>query len=111
MQIFHNPRCSKSRQTLDIIRDGGIEPEIIAYLETPPSAETLRNILGMLGIGARDLARKKESADAGIDLKTASDDEIIDAMTTNPTMIERPIVIADGKAVLGRPPENVRALL
>jgi len=111
MKIYHNPRCSKSRQTLEILRENGVEPNIIEYLETPPNIDELRDLLGKLGISARDLARKKESAAAGVDLAAASEDEIIAAMAANPVMIERPIVVAGNKAVLGRPPENVIALI
>lgn len=107
MKIYHNPRCSKSRQTLEIIRERGIEPEIVEYLTVSPDAEEIRTLLGKLGMSAAKLARKKESAEAGIDLGTASEDEIISAMTQNPVMIERPIVVAGDTAVLGRPPENV----
>lgn len=111
MRIYHNPRCSKSRQTLEILRDNGIEPDVIEYLNTPPSDDEIRSLLGKLGIGARELARKKESADAGVDLSSASEDDIIAAMVANPAMIERPIVVSGEKAVLGRPPENVTALI
>lgn len=111
MKIYHNPRCSKSRQTLEILRENGVEPDIIEYLETPPNIDELRDLLGKLGISARGLARKKESAAAGVDLAAASEDEIIAALAANPVMIERPIVVAGNKAVLGRPPENVIALI
>lgn len=111
--IYHNPRCSKSRQTLAILEESGIKPEIVAYLDTPPDATTLKAILQKLGITARDLLRKGEDAYKEHDLGRAelSDDELIDYMTRFPKLIERPIVIKGDKAVLGRPPENVRELI
>ena len=111
--IFHNPRCSKSRNSLAILNEQGLEPEIRLYLEDPPSAEELTSILAMLDISARDLLRKGE-----LDYKTlnlanpdVSETEIIKAMTEYPKLIERPIVIKDGKAAIGRPPETILDLL
>jgi arsenate reductase len=109
--IYHNPRCSKSRQTLALLEEQGIEPRVVLYLEQPPSVDELRNLLAQLGIGPRDLARTKESIYAELDLASASDDDLITAMTTHPVLIERPIVQANGKAALGRPPEDVIAIL
>lgn len=109
--IYHNPRCSKSRQTLALLEERGIEPRVVLYLEQPPSVDELRNLLAQLGIGPRDLARTKESIYAELDLASASDDDLITAMTTHPVLIERPIVQANGKAALGRPPEDVIAIL
>lgn len=111
--IYHNPRCSKSRQTLAILEESGITPEIVTYLENPPDAATLKTILKKLGISARDLLRKGEDAYKEHDLgrESLSDDELIDYMTRFPKLIERPIVIKGDKAVLGRPPENVRELI
>ena len=109
--IFHNPRCSKSRQTLALLEERGIEPHIVLYLEQPPSVGELRTLLTELGIGPRDLARTKESIYAELDLEGASDDDLITAMTTHPILIERPIVQANGKAALGRPPEAVISIL
>jgi arsenate reductase len=109
--IYHNPRCSKSRQTLALLEERGIEPNIVLYLEQPPSADQLRTLLTQLGIGARDLARTKESIYAELDLEGASDDDLITAMTTHPILIERPIVQVNGKAALGRPPEQVISIL
>lgn len=111
MRIYHNPRCSKSRQTLELIREHGIEPEIVEYLVTPPDADEIRRLVAMLGIAAADLARKKESAEAGLDLKTATENDVIAAMASHPAIIERPIVVDGDRAVLGRPPENVIALM
>ena len=112
MRIYHNPRCSKSRQTLDLIQDAGIDPEVVLYLENPPSADELRDLLQKLGISAQQLLRKKEA-----DYKTAglssdsSEEEVINAMLEYPKLIERPIVVKDEQDILGRPPENVYKLL
>jgi arsenate reductase len=110
--IYHNPRCSKSRATLERIRARGIEPRVVTYLEDPPDLATLRSLLDRLGLSARELARHKESAWTEAGLDDASDDgAILAAMTRHPILIERPIVVRDERAVLGRPPENVDALL
>ncbi len=109
--IYHNPRCSKSRQTLALLEERGIEPEIIEYLVTPPSAEELRTILGLLGKSPRDIMRKKEAKEAGLDDPGLDDDALIAGITANPIVLERPIVINDGKAALGRPPESVLEIL
>lgn len=109
--IYHNPRCSKSRQTLALIEEKGVEAEIIEYLNTPPSQSDLKDIIGKLRIAPRDLVRKKEAKEAGLDLATMSDAQVIKAMASNPAIIERPIVVKGAKAVLGRPPENVLTLL
>ena len=109
--IYHNPRCSKSRQTLALLGERGIEPEVIEYLDTPPSAAELKKILTMLGVGPRDLLRKKEAREAGLIDPDMDDDALIKAMATNPSVIERPIVVNNGKAVLGRPPESVLDIL
>lgn len=111
MQIYHNPRCSKSRQTLELIRAAGQEPEIIEYLKSPPNPEQLKELLKLLGISAAELARKKEAAFSELNLKNAGEDELLAAMSQNPKLIERPIVVSGQRAVLGRPPENVQALL
>ncbi len=109
--IYHNPRCSKSRQTLGLLQERGIEPEIIEYLETPPSADELKTILGLLGKSPRDIMRKKEAKEAGLDDPALDDDALIAGMVANPIVIERPIVVNGGKAALGRPPENVLEIL
>jgi arsenate reductase len=109
--IYHNPRCSKSRQTLALLGEHGIEPEVIEYLETPPSAAELKEILNMLGIAPRDLLRKKEAREAGLNDPDMGDDALIEAMAANPIVIERPIVVNNGKAALGRPPESVVDIL
>jgi len=111
--IYHNPRCSKSRQTLALIEEKGVEPEVVLYLETPPSAENLTELLKKLGISARQLLRKGEDAYKENNLKDDSLDEaqLIEAMVKHPKLIERPIVVKGNKAVLGRPPENVLELI
>jgi arsenate reductase len=109
--MYHNPRCNTSRKTLALLRERGVEPTIIEYLKTPPSAPELKKLLGQLQIPAAKLLRKKEAAAAGIDPKTLSEDQLIAAMVTNPIVIERPIVISGDKAALGRPPEAVLAVI
>lgn len=111
--IYHNPRCSKSRQTLSLLRDRGIEPEIIEYLKTPPDAATLKKILKDLDLAPRDLMRRKEAVygELGLDDAALGDDELVAAMVDNPILIERPIVLAGGRAALGRPPEQVLEIL
>ncbi len=111
--IYHNPRCSKSRQTLELLKTEGIDPEIIEYLNTPPDKATLKKILKLLNLKPRDLMRKKEATykEAGLDDDSLSDEELIDAMIETPILIERPIVLANDKAVIGRPPENVLDIL
>lgn len=110
--IYHNPRCSKSRAALELLRARGVEPNIVEYLKTPPSKEQLLAILDMLGIRAPDLARRNEEAwrQAGLD-DESTDDAIVDAMVSHPVLIERPIVVRGDRAVIGRPPENVNALI
>lgn len=111
--IYHNPRCSKSRQTLTLLQEKGVEPEIVEYLKTPPDTETLKRLLDMLGLDPRDLMRKKEKEYMENDLANPdlSRDELIAAMVANPKLIERPIVIQGDKAALGRPPESVLEIL
>ena len=110
--IFHNPRCSKSRSSLAILNEQGLEPEIRLYLEDPPNQEELTSILAMLDIPAKDLLRKGESDYKALNLDDPdiSETEIIKAMTEYPKLIERPIVIKDGKAAIGRPPELILEL-
>ncbi len=111
--IYHNPRCSKSRQTLQLLRDKGIEPDIIEYLKTPPDAETLSGLLKMLGLAPRELMRRKETAykDNALDDDALGDAALIAGMVANPVLIERPIVVKGRKAALGRPPEAVLDIL
>ena len=111
-RILHNPRCSKSRQTLELLRDKGIEPEIIEYLKTPPDREELEAIIDTLGIEPRDLIRRHEALYKELDLdRDLSRNELIDILVRNPKLIERPIVISDGKAAIGRPPEKILDIL
>ncbi|WP_198263824.1 arsenate reductase (glutaredoxin) [sulfur-oxidizing endosymbiont of Gigantopelta aegis] len=113
-KIYHNPRCSKSRQTLQILEDKGIKPEIIEYLKTPPTESELKSILNALGKSPRELMRKGEAEYKEHNLAddSLSDDQLIAAMVKHPKLIERPIVIsADNKYALGRPPESVLDIL
>lgn len=113
VEIYHNPRCSKSRQTLQLLQNEGIEPEITEYLKTPPSRDELIIILDMLKMEPRDLMRKKEAEykEANLDNPELTRDQLIQAMLDHPKLIERPIVIKDGKAALGRPPESVLEII
>ncbi|WNK00574.1 arsenate reductase (glutaredoxin) [Thalassospiraceae bacterium LMO-JJ14] len=109
--IYHNPRCSKSRQTLAILEDSKAEFTVVEYLTTPPSKTELKRILGLLGMKAHDIIRKKEAKEAGLDIAAMSEAALIDAMVKTPVIIERPIVVGADKAVMGRPPENVNSLI
>lgn len=111
--IYHNPRCSKSRQTLQLLQERGIEPDVVLYLDTPPDAKTLGAIIEKLGITPRQLLRKGEDEykEANLADTSLSDQQLIDAMVAHPRLIERPIVLHGDKAALGRPPENVLAIL
>lgn len=112
MKIYHNPRCSKSRQGLAILNDANIEFEIIQYLKTPPSEKEIKDILSKLNMKPIALVRKNEAIwKENYKGKELSDEEIIKAMAENPKLIERPIVIHNDKAVLGRPPENISTIL
>jgi arsenate reductase len=109
--IYHNPRCNTSRRTLALLREKGVEPEIVEYLKTPYTAAQLKRLLGQLKMPASALVRRKEAAAAGIDPKSLSEDQLIAAMVKNPIIVERPIVVSGGKAALGRPPEAVLTVL
>ena len=111
--IYHNPRCSKSRQTLALIKDRGIEPEVILYLNTPPNASAISELLEKLNMKARDIIRTSEAAYKENNLKdpSLSEQALIDAIVVNPILLERPIVVKGDKAIIGRPPENVISLL
>ncbi|MFE8073116.1 arsenate reductase (glutaredoxin) [Marinobacteraceae bacterium S3BR75-40.1] len=113
IKIFHNPRCSKSRQTLALLEERGIQPEVIRYLDTPPSEAELKAVLKQLGLAPRELMRTKEAEykEQNLADESLSEDELIAAMVRTPKLIERPIVLANGKAALGRPPENVLEIL
>ena len=111
--IYHNPRCSKSRHALQLLRDRGIEPEIVEYLKTPPSAGEIEAVLAKLGMEPRALMRVKEAAyrEAGMADESLSRRALIDLMARNPIVIERPVVVSGPCAALGRPPENVLSIL
>lgn len=113
VSIYHNPRCSKSRQTLALLEEQGISPTVIKYLETPPSIADIENLLALLQLSPRELMRTKEAEykELGLDDPSKTDAELIAAITTTPKLLERPIVLANGKAAIGRPPENVLAIL
>ena len=109
--IYHNPRCNTSRKTLALMREKGVEPQIVEYLKTPYTAAQLKTLLRQLGMPATALVRKKEAAAAGIDPAKLSEDALIAAMAQHPIIVERPIVVSGGKAALGRPPEAVLKVL
>jgi len=111
--IYHNPRCSKSRTALTLLREQGLEPEIVEYLKDPPDAATLGRLLDMLGLEPRDLMRTKEPEYKAnkLDNPALTRGQLIAAMAAHPKLIERPIVVKGGKAVLGRPPESVLKLV
>ena len=111
--IYHNPRCSKSRQSLQILNDNGVDVEVVEYLKQPPDFKTLEHILNLLGLEPRDLMRQQEDSYTENNL---SDDQLsrealIQAMVEHPKLIERPIVIRDGKAIIGRPPQRILEIL
>lgn len=111
--IYHNPRCSKSRQTLALLRERGLEPEIVLYLESPPSEAELEELLDKLGMPARDLMRRKEAPyrELGLDDPSLTRAELVAAMASHPILIERPVVVSGTRAALGRPPERVLEIL
>ncbi len=114
MQIWHNPRCSKSRQTMELITDAGVEPEVRRYLDDPPTADELLRVLDLLGMQPWELVRMGEDEAKELGLRDWDHDDPerwIDAMVAHPKLIERPVVIAGDRAVLGRPPTNVESLL
>mgnify|MGYP001158793024 CR=1 FL=1 len=113
LTIYHNPRCSKSRQTLELIRDAGVEPEIVLYLEDVPSSADIKDALTMLDMQPQELLRRGEPEfrEHFKDVNEIDDQEIIERMRRYPKVIERPIVINEGKAVIGRPPENALTIL
>lgn len=112
MKIYYNPRCGKSRETLKLIQDHGIEPEIILYLEQTQTSSELRNLLSLLNLRPEQLIRKSERIfEEMFKGKELADDQWIEAMVTYPKLIERPIVVAHGKAIIGRPPERVLELI
>tara|TARA_B100000768_G_C11056390_1_gene280563 strand:+ start:226 stop:570 length:345 start_codon:yes stop_codon:yes gene_type:complete len=113
LTIYHNPRCSKSRQTLSLLQDQGLEPEIELYLETPPNSQTLSLLLKKLGLNARQLLRRgeQEYKDQNLADASLSEQQLIAAMTQSPKLIERPIVVNGQRAAIGRPPESVLEIL
>ncbi len=113
VEIYHNPRCSKSRQTMQLLEENGVEAAVIEYLKTPPNHQTLERILQMLNMEPRQLMRKGEAEyrENGLDNPELSRAQLIDAMIAHPKLIERPIVVNNGKAALGRPPEDVLEII
>ncbi len=113
VMIYHNPRCSKSRQTLQLLQEQGVEPEVVEYLKTPPSKTRIKQLLKMLGLEPRQLMRTKEAEykEQGLNDDSLTKEQLIDAMVETPKLIERPIVVNGDKAAIGRPPEAVLEIL
>lgn len=113
LTIYHNPRCSKSRQALALLEEKGLKPKVVLYLDDTPSERTLKQLIKKLGIEPRDLLRKGEAEYKELNLadKSISDADIIAAMVAHPRLIERPVVVKGDRAVIGRPPENIHHLL
>lgn len=111
--IYHNPRCSKSRETLQILTESGQTPRIIKYLETPPSLQELQQLLSLLKLSARDIVRTGEAAyrEQGLDDSSVDDETVLNAIVKHPILMQRPIVVRGNQAVIGRPPDNVKQLL
>ena len=109
--IYHNPRCSKSRQTLELLKSHGIKPKVIEYIINTPSEEKLRQIIAMLDMSAHELIRPKEAADAGLKIAALTEDKLIKYMVKYPQIIQRPIVVANHSAAICRPPEKVLDIL
>jgi arsenate reductase len=109
--IYHNPRCSKSRATLQLLQSRGVQPHVIEYLQTPPDEAALRHLLHLLGMRPRELLRPMEAKAAGLDVTAMDDDALVAAMVVHPAVIERPIVVAGERARIGRPPERVLEIL
>ena len=112
-KIFHNPRCSKSRAAMDLLNEKGIEAEVVKYLDTPPDRETVAHVLDLLGLEPRELMRKGEAEykENNLSDESLTSDKLIDALVKYPKLLERPIVIANGKAAVGRPIENIIDIL
>lgn len=112
-RLYHNPRCSKSRGALELLREQGVEPGIVSYLEKPPTPSELRELVALLGVPARALLRTGETeyGELGLDNPALDEEALINAMATHPRLIERPIFVHGGRAVIGRPPERVLGLL
>ena len=113
IKIYHNPNCSKSRASLALLEENGIRPEIIYYLETPPSSDELKQLLRKLGMDIRDILRKSEDEydQLGLDDSSLSDEIVFDFVSKHPKLLQRPIVVKGDKAIIGRPPENVLSLI
>ncbi|WP_263263940.1 arsenate reductase (glutaredoxin) [Pseudomonas sp. RIT-PI-S] len=113
LTLYHNPRCSKSRAALELLASRGLAPTVVRYLESPPSADTLRDLLQRLGVGARELLRTGEDEYAALNLAdpALSEQALIEAMAAHPKLIERPILVRGDKAVIGRPTEKLLELL
>jgi arsenate reductase len=109
--IYHNPKCSTSRKTLELLRDKGIEPEVVQYLKTPPSRDELAGMISAAGIDVRAAVRKREALYTELDLADASDDQLLDAMAEHPILIERPFVVTPKGTRLARPVDTVREIL
>lgn len=109
--IYHNPRCSTSRKTLDLLRDNGVEPTVVEYLKAPPSRAQLVTMIADAGISVRDAVRKRESLYSELNLAQAGDDDLLDAMIANPILIERPFVVTSKGTRLARPIDAVREIL
>lgn len=111
IKIYHNPRCSKSRQTLALLEESGASSEIVEYLNNPPSKEDVQDLVKKLDMPVQEIVRKKEAKDLGLDLKTIEADALISEIVTHPILIERPIVVTDKGARICRPPETVHEIL
>ena len=113
MIIYHNPRCSKSRQTLALLEENNVTPQVVEYLKTPLTAVELKELVNKLNVSVRDIIRHKESEfkDNGLDNQELSEEQIYEILAQVPKLVERPIVVSGEKAVIGRPPENVLSLL
>ena len=111
--IYHNPRCSKSRETLQLLQEQGIEPEVVEYLNEPPSTNRLKQLLKMLGLQPRDLMRQQEPEyeALGLDDPALTREQLVEAMVAHPKLIERPIVVNGDRATIGRPPQRVLEIL
>ena len=110
-RIYHNPKCSTSRKTLNLLRDNGIDPEVVLYLKNPPARDELAQMIGDAGIDVRTAVRRRESLFTELGLASASDDELLDALAAHPILIERPFVVTAKGTRLARPLESVREIL
>ncbi len=110
-RIYHNPKCSTSRKTLDLLRENGIEPEVVQYLKTPPTRDEIEQLIADAGIDVRTAVRKRESLYTELGLADATDEQLLDAMAENPILIERPFVVTDKGTRLARPIDSVREIL